>query len=322
MGGLSIVGLGKALPSKVFTNDEFSKFLDTSDEWISTRTGIKQRRLCNLDDKYTSKEDQVSLAIEAASNAIKDSEIDLNKIDICIVATSTAKYAFPSTACMVSKEVGLSENTVAFDISAACTGFAYGLSIAYDLLSNREEDRYALVVGSEEFSKILDFNDRSTCVLFGDGAGAAVVKINKNTTFASTLHSRGDNEVLVAGGIGSHDKLLMEGNAVYRFAITSIENALKELVEKSGISLDEINHVVCHQANKRIIDHVIRSTKQPEKKFFMNLSHYGNTSAASIPIALTEMQEENILKPGDSAYLVGFGAGLTWGGVLVNYKEM
>ncbi|WP_287385897.1 beta-ketoacyl-ACP synthase III [Lachnospira sp.] len=320
MGGLSIVGLGKALPIKTFSNDDFSEFLDTSDEWISTRTGIKERRLCNLEDRYKGEEDQLGLAVAAAREALEDSEIDLNKIDICIVATATPKYAFPATACMVAKELGLSENCMSFDLSAACSGFIYSLNVAHDMLLTKGKDRYALVVGAEEFSKILDFKDRSTCVLFGDGAGAAVVKIDETKAYASANHTRGDDICLISGGVASTRKLSMEGNTVYRFAIGAIEQLLKELVEESKISLEEIGHIVCHQANKRIINHVIRSTKQPEEKFFMNLEHYGNTSAASVPIALKEMQEKGKLKTGDDAYLVGFGAGLTWGGILVNYS--
>ncbi len=319
MDGLNIIGLGKAVPQKAFTNDDFSEFLETSDEWISTRTGIKTRRLCNI-NAYKSNENQLELAIKAAKEALKDSEIEAKKIGICIVATATPTYAFPSTACLVARELGLNEDCMAFDLSAACSGFIYGLSVCKDMLSQRSRDTYALVVGAEEFSKILDFTDRSTCVLFGDGAGAAVVKLKEDDVYASIAHTRGDDKCLVCGGVANDKKLYMDGSAVYRFAIGAIEEVLKELVEKSKYSLEKIDHIVCHQANKRIINHVIRSTKQPEDKFFMNLDHYGNTSAASVPLALKEMQEKGELVAGDKAYLVGFGAGLTWGGILVSYR--
>lgn len=307
MQGIKIVATGRALPQKVVTNDDLSRLVDTSDEWISTRTGIRQRYFCE-------EETCQSLAILAAKRAVEKAEIDKKQIGLVIVATATGDYVFPSVACMVQNALGLETEVLAFDLSAACSGFLYGLGVCRSVLSGQDK-KYALLIGSEQMSRILDMEDRSTCVLFGDGAAAAVLTLEENE-FYQKAWSDGNDEVLSCRGVGyKNQHLLMEGSKVFKFAVKAIAQGIDEILEKAGKTIKDIDYVVCHQANERIIDHVSRKYKGVT--FYKNMDRYANTSAASIPIALDEMYEKGMLKSGMKIILVGFGAGFTWSSALL-----
>ena len=313
MKGLRIVSMGSSLPEKVVTNDDLSKIVDTSDEWISSRTGIKERRIS------TEGETNYQFALEAAKKAIKRAGIGVDEIGTVIVATITPDYMFPSTACIVQKELGLPDDVMSFDISAACSGFLYGIKVAKGLLENLDK-KYALVIGSEQLSRILDFKDRSTCVLFGDGAGAAIIELSDEKEYCQKAWSRGDIDVLNCKGPGNNDSYLkMDGPGVFKFAVTAIKDGVDAILEEKNLTIDDIDYVVCHQANKRIIDHVRKKYNAPEEKFYVNLHKYGNTSAASIPIALEEMMSEGFLSGGKKIIAVGFGGGLTWSSALLEF---
>jgi len=308
--GIRIVSTGRALPDKQMTNEELSSFVDTDDEWIYTRTGIKSRYVC-------SEETCVMLACRAAKQALERSGISKNEIGIVITATTTNDRAFPSVSCMIQSELGLAEELVAFDISGACTGFLFALGTAYGYLRNLT-GKYALLVGSEKLSRILDYTDRGSCILFGDGAGAAVVAINEGE-YVQKSWCRGNEDVLNCNGVGiDNAKLYMDGKEVFKFAVNALSQAIDEVLEKAGRDLDSIDAVVCHQANARIINNVKRKYAQYASKFYINIDKYGNTSAASIPIVLDEMIEKGILKQGNSVLCVGFGAGLTWSGAIID----
>ena len=312
MKNIEIIGTGMAAPSKVVTNDDLSKIVDTSDEWISARTGIRQRRFCDEGESAS------TLAVEAGKNAIKSAGLDADDIGACICASLSGDYATPSMACVVQRELGLRENIPALDVNAACSGFLYGLEVARGLLNGAGET-YALVIGCEQLSKLLDMTDRSTCVLFGDGAGAAVVRLSEDAPYASTLGVRGGFELMVEGAGSSPSHIHMDGTEVFKFATGIIPKCLTELEKKSGIELGSVDKVICHQANERIIDSCIRRMKADPSKFYKNMDRYGNTSAASVPIALSETVEKGEVKNGDLLMMVGFGGGLTWAGALVRY---
>lgn len=307
MQGIKIVATGRALPRKIVTNDDLSRLVDTNDEWIRTRTGIRQRHFCE-------EETCQSLAIEAAFQAVERAGINKQEIGTVIVATATADNVFPSVACMVQNALGLSKEVMAFDLSAACSGFLYGLGVCHSVLLNQKK-KYALLIGSEQMSRILDMEDRSTCVLFGDGAGAAVITLDENE-FYQKAWSDGNSEALSCKGAGYDNQYLsMEGSKVFKFAVKVIAQGIEEILAESGKTIGEIDYIVCHQANERIIDHVSR--KYEGVKFYKNMDRYANTSAASIPIALDEMYEKGMLKEGMQVILVGFGAGFTWSSALL-----
>lgn len=313
MQGLHIVATGRALPRKVVTNEELSKTVDTTDEWIRSRTGIGQRFFCE-------EENSLSLACEASAKAInKAKQTDINcvtEIGVVLVATSTPHMDFPSTACMVKEALGLPKEVIAFDISAACSGFLYGLRIAQGLLMTGEK-KYALVVGAEQLSRIIDFSDRSSCVLFGDGAGAALITIDSSVFFHRAL-SKGDDQALWCMGVGNDGaRLHMNGKDVFRFAVTVVPEEIDAILSEAKLSMEDIDYVVCHQANARIIAHVCKKYPGHEQKFYRNIEKYANTSAASIPIALDEMYERGMLKNGMKIICVGFGAGFTWSSALI-----
>ena len=309
MQGIHIVATGSALPKKVVTNDDLSKIVDTSDEWIRTRTGIGQRYICE-------EETCTTLAIRAAKEAVEKSGVAIEDIGVVVVATVTAEYAFPSTACLVQKALGLSKDVMSFDISAACSGFLYGLKICKGLLEGNSR-KYAVLVGCEQMSRLLDFTDRSTCVLFGDGAGAAVIELD-DSLFVHKAWSDGNSEVLSCKGAGYNDvKIFMEGQEVFKFAVSVIKQGIDEVLSEAGLSMDDIDYVVCHQANERIIDFVSKKYKGHADKFFKNIEDYANTSAASIPIALDTMMKRDMLKKGMKIVSVGFGAGFTWSSALI-----
>lgn len=309
MKGIQIVSTGKALPEEIITNDDLSRIVDTSDEWITTRTGIKKRYICR-------QENTTSLAVKAARKAVTKAHINTDDIGAVIVATSTAENAFPSTAAIVQKELGLSENVLAFDLSSACTGFLHALNAGQALL-NSTDYKYILLIGSEQMSKIIDYTDRSTCVLFGDGAGAVLIKSADNL-YEQVNHIRGNEDVLVCRGVGAKDAYVqMNGNAVFRFAVDVLKQGIDEILKKSDMTLEDIDYIVCHQANERIISHVRKKYPGYEDKFYVNIAEYGNTSAASIPIALDELAEKGCLNKGRKIILAGFGAGLSWSCALI-----
>lgn len=309
MQGIQIVATGRALPKKIVTNDDLSKIVDTNDEWIQTRTGICQRHYCE-------DETCVSLAIEAAKTAIEKSGIDPQDIGVVLVASTSSDYAFPSTACLVQNALGLSKETMSFDISAACSGFLYGMNICKGLLENGRKP-YALLIGSEELTRFMDFNDRASCILFGDGAGAAVLKLS-DTAFVHRAWSDGNLSALSCKGVANDGaKLVMDGKEVFKFAVKALKQGIDTILEDAEITLDEVDYIVCHQANRRIIEHVMKKYQTCDDKFYINIERYANTSAASIPIALDEMYEADMLKSGMKIIAVGFGAGLTWSSALI-----
>lgn len=319
MQGINVLGFGYYLPKKKVINDDFIDHVDTSDEWIKTRTGINSRYLS--EDENTSK-----LAYEASIKAIKNAKIDKEKIDLIIVATMTPDNFTPSTACILQGLLGLNDTKVmAFDINAACSGYVYSLNVANAML-NSGLYKCALVVGCETLSKIIDFTDRSTCILFGDGAGALVIEgsdTKKSYFYARSKYD--EDRFLIAEGIQLSSNmnnsivadhyLKMNGQEVFKFAINALEDGINEILKMSNKTIDDIDIIVPHQANFRIINNVSRKLKLSANKMYVNLDKYGNTSAASIAIALSEGFESGVIKRGMKVILVGFGAGLTWGAV-------
>ena len=309
MNGLRLIGAGKALPSRVLDNEAMTQYVETSDEWITTRTGIRQRYFCGEGENTT------TLAIEAAKNALADSGVDKSEIGCLLVATSSGEYAMPSTACLVHKALELPENIPVMDIGAACAGFLYAVDTARALLM-AHGGKYAIVVGAEQMSHVLDMTDRNTCVLFGDGAGAAVLALEEDAEYYSVVGSRGDLAIQVGGPLRSIP-MTMDGQNVFRFAVSTLPMCVDKLLEKSGLALEDVDWVVCHQANQRIIDASIRRLGVPAEKFYKNLDRFANTSAASVPLAIAEMKESGKLVSGQRVIMVGFGGGLTWAGVMM-----
>lgn len=312
MDAIQVIATGKAIPKKLVTNDDLSKIVDTSDEWISGRTGIKQRYFCDGEQNW-------ELAFHAATEAMNKGEIGKEQIGAIIVGTGTPDYIMPSMACILQEELGLPTDIPAFDINAACSGFIYALRVAGALL--KEEARpYALVIGSEQLSTRADMTDRSTCVLFGDGAGAAVIKRNPQKKFYGVWGTEGNRAALgCRGHLTGSPYIYMDGQTVFRFATQYMTKAAQMVLDQAELTIEDIDYVLCHQANERIIDFVRRQFKAPEEKFFKIIHKYGNTSAASIPLGLAEMEEQGLLEPGKKVLIVGFGAGFTWGRMLLEF---
>ena len=307
MAGIKLLGLGKARGEKIMTNDDMASLVDTSDRWIREKSGIRSR--------YFAKEKtNTDLAAEAAEAAIQRAGIDREDIACCVVCTFTADDQTPATACGVAGRLGLREEILALDLNGACAGFIYGCQLANGLLS-LDRDRYALVIGSEKISPFMDMEDRSTCVLFGDGAGAAVLAWDQAADFFFYGGCRPDREVLHCqrGGF-----IQMGGQEVYRFAVSVVPKAIKGALAVAELEESDIDYFVCHQANERIIDAAARRIGGDPDKFFKNLYSYGNTSAASIPIALCEMEEQGLLREGARLACTGFGAGLTYGCMVIS----
>lgn len=317
---VGIIGLGKYVPEKVLTNQELEQMVETNDEWIVTRTGIRERRIAS-NEQATS-----DLAYEASLNALKAAGITAEDLDLIIVATITPDMAFPATACILQEKLG-AKKAAAFDLSAACSGFIYGLANAANFIATGTY-KYALVVGAECLSKITDYTDRNTCILFGDGAGAAVLgAVSEGRGFQSfELGADGTGGPLlkIEGGGSRYpasksnlderrNYIYMEGREVYKFAVRIMGNAAEEALRKAGMDKSEIDLLVPHQANIRIIQSSLDRLDLSEDKCMINLDKYGNVSAASIPLALAEAAEQGRLKAGDKIVLVGFGGGLTWG---------
>lgn len=328
-----IIGWGKYLPKRVMTNQEISNIVDTSDEWIVTRTGIRERRIAGP------RESTSTLAFEAAARALAVADMHPSDVELIIVATSTPESIFPATACQVQDYLGATR-AGAFDLSAACSGFVYALSMAANAIGAGAVQN-AVVVGAETMSRVLDWKDRGTCILFGDGAGAVVLKGSSipGGVLASTLRSDGsggdllrlpavyNNPVPTLGPEfsqnGYHKNTIrMNGRQVFRFATNAITDSVMDVLEKAEIDVDDLNLIIPHQANVRIIETAAKRLKLPPERFFHNVAEAGNTSAASIPIALCDAVSEGLLHPGDNVIFVGFGGGLTWGASLVKWDVM
>lgn len=309
MNGMRLRAAGRALPVRALTNDDMRQFVDTSDEWITSRTGIRQRYFCGEGESTT------TLAIAAGRQALERSGLAPEEIDCLLVATSSGEYAMPSTACLVHGALGLREDIPAMDVGAACAGFLYALEAARGLLLARG-GRYAMVIGAEQMSSLQDMSDRSVCVLFGDGAGAAIFELDPEAEYVSVQGTRSDLAITV-GGPQREGAMQMDGQAVFRFATTILPRCAQELLKKGGRTMEDVDWVVCHQANERILASSIRRLGAPAEKFYKNLDRYGNTSAASIPLCLCEMMEQGLLKTGQRIIMVGFGGGLTWAGAML-----
>lgn len=312
MDGLKIISTGHYAPDKVVTNDDLSKIVDTSDEWIRERTGIKRRHFCRED------ETNVTLAVEAAEIALNKAAIDKNEIGCLVISTFSGDYLVPSAACLVQEKLGLSDETICFDLNAACSGFVFGIETIRGLLLQSDK-KYGLLIGSECISRRLDMTDRGTCILFGDGAGAALFALDPEKSYTSVFGCHGDLEVInVANDANFPGRVHMAGQATYRFAVSTVPKLIRAVVQKAGIELEDIDAYICHQANARIIDAVAKHLKQPKEKFFFDLDEYGNTSAASVAIALSDAIDKEFIKPGQKVLLSGFGAGKTWGAIIID----
>jgi 3-oxoacyl-[acyl-carrier-protein] synthase-3 len=315
----TIRGVGMYVPERVMTNADLEKLVDTSDEWITSRTGIRERHIA-ADDETSS-----SMGAQAARCAIENAGISPDEIDLVIVGTATPDFPFPATACLVQDALGITGG--AFDVEAGCTSFMYALSAASSFVMSGMHAN-VLVIGTEVLSRILDWTDRSTCVLFGDGAGAVVVSAGEFASFQPQFilgadGSGGPSLCVPAGGSARPaseetiaDRLhfvKMAGPEVFRFATRVVEESTGQVLQKSGLTPEDVDLFIPHQANVRIIDHAVKRLRIPRDRVFLNIDRYGNTSSASIPIALFEAQQNGKLKPGDTILTVGFGAGLTWG---------
>lgn len=325
-----IVGWGCYLPDRTVTNDELSQLVDTSDEWIYQRTGIRTRHIA------AAHETTATLAFEAAARALAVADLHPSQVELIIVATSTPEYMFPATACLVQDYLGATK-AAAFDLSAACTGFVYALQMAAQSIATGSV-RNAIVIGSETMSRVLDWSDRGTCVLFGDGAGAVVLKGSSipGGVMATMLRSDGSGSDLLSlpalyhnpvpmlgsefSSNGHHKNIIdMDGRQVYRFATNVIASSIQEVLKKAELTVEDIALFIPHQANTRIIETAAKKLKVPMEKFYLNVEHNGNTSAASIPLALCDAVREGRLKPDDNVVFVGFGGGLTWGASVVKW---
>lgn len=322
-----IAGTGSALPGKILTNTELEQLVDTSDEWITTRTGIKERRIA-VEGEYTS-----TFAAEAGRRAMEMAGVHPEEIDLIILGTVTPDFPFPSTACIVQDLLGAT-NATAFDLSAACSGFIFGLSIAEKYIRSGAA-RKVLVIGAEVLSRIVDWQDRNTCVLFGDGAGAVVLEASDSDHSLLSTHTFSNGSywnLLYQPGSGSRNPatnsrtiderliyLKMEGNDVFKHAVRSMEEAAVKALEANGLSASDLALMIPHQANRRIIDATAKRLGLGADRLFTNLEKYGNTSSASIPIALDEANRQGILKPENKLLVVAFGGGFTYGSALINW---
>lgn len=308
--GLKIISTGSYLPQKIVKNTDLEKIMDTSDEWIQKRTGIAERR-------YVENEDTSDLAYHAAAEALKDID-DTGNIKAIITASFTPDIVMPNMSSLIHNRLGLAEEVFSLDINMACSGFCGALKVAEGILKHGE---LGLVISSEVISKHLNMEDRSTAVLFGDGAGAVVVeKTDDDQYFDFGVVEGYESLMMHAKNIGDHpDYVTMNGKDVFRFAVRSVPLTINRLLDNYKIDIDDIDHIVLHQANKRIIEHVSKVLKLDIDRFYMNLSKYANTSAATIPIALDEMNREGILKHGDKVLFVGFGAGLSYCSTLITW---
>lgn len=311
------------VPEKVVTNDDLSNIVETNDEWIATRTGIRRRHL-------STGENTSEFCIEVGKKLLSKTNTNPEDIDLIIVATITSDYSTPSTACLVQRALGC-VNAWAFDLSAACSGFVYALSVA-DKFVKSGQYKKVLVFGAETLSKIVDWTDRATCVLFGDGAGGALVEPSEDSgVIDEDMHSKGEDGLKLTGGERkvrnmvcnpeeeNKNYLEMDGRAIFNFATKTVPKSVSILLERNNLTVDDIKYIVPHQANSRIIEVVAKKLKTTMDKFFIDVDEFGNTSAASIPIALGHMDSKGLLQKGDYIIITGFGGGLTWGSTLIKW---
>ena len=312
MNGIKLRGTGRAVPAGVVTNGDLARMVDTSDEWITSRTGIKRRYRCAA-------ETHTELCVRAARTALERAGASPADIGACIVATVTPDTIVPSAACMLQRELGLPTDTPCFDLNAACTGFVYALH-TMECLLNASSRKFGLVVGCEVLSRVVDWTDRNTCILFGDGAGAAVVECREGwPSIGAVLGSRGDGELLRLPGVGKANLLTMEGAKVFKFAVETVPACIGAVLDKAGMTAEDVDFFVFHQANARIIDLAVRKYHIPPEKYYKNIENYGNTAAASVPLVLSELEEQGRIGPGSRMLVVAFGGGLTWGGAMIEF---
>jgi 3-oxoacyl-[acyl-carrier-protein] synthase III len=323
-----ILGTGSYAPDRILTNEDLAKMVDTSDEWIVARSGIRERRIAAADQATS------DLAVLAAQRALEDAGVAASEIDLLVVATVTPDLPMPSTACFVQHKLGIPTTAACFDLNAACSGFIYGLDTACAMIGSGRYKK-ALVIGAEKLSSIVDWQDRGTCLLFGDGAGAAVIGASDTPgigLIGTKLGALGEDTDLLcipAGGsrapttpesIARGDHFIkMKGKEVFKLAVRVMEEAARDILEQHGLAATQIGLVIPHQANLRIIDAIAQYLELPMERFFVNVDRYGNTSAASIPIALDEARKAGRINPGDLTLLVAFGAGLTYGSALIRW---
>ena len=326
MQSIGIKGMGYYVPENVFTNFDFEKIIDTNDEWIRTRTGIIERRFASKDQATS------DLATEASLKAIKNAKINKEDVDMIILATTTADYIAQGAACIVQNKLGL-KKIPCFDLNAACTGFIYGLEVAYSLVKSGLY-KNILVIGAETLSRIVDMQNRNTCVLFGDGAAAAIVgEVEKGYGFLGfSIGAEGEDNMILKVPAGGSKKpnneetiknrenfVIMKGQDVFKFAVSTLPKVTSDALEKAKLKVNDLSMVFPHQANLRIIESAAKRMKFPLEKFYMNLSRYGNTSSASVGIALGEAIEKGLVKKGDNIALTGFGGGLTYGSTIIKW---
>lgn len=331
MVGINILGSGTCVPERILTNTDLAELVDTSDEWITTRTGIKERHISEGEPTWF-------LAVEAGRKALAKSQLPVEDIDLIIVSCLTPDYATPSISCIVQRELG-AVNAMTIDINCACSGFVYAVDMARRYLSVGDDVKNVLVIGAEELSRIVDYSDRSSCILFGDGASAWVITAS-DKLFSSSLGADGKGARFLVSkytdtsifykqevadkypdGLTTSDEryLMQDGKEVYKFATKILAYVANKALEKIGLSPQDIDVYVPHQANLRIIQTAASNLGVPMDKFYVNMERYGNTSSASIPIAFNEAVENGFIKRGDKVCLVGFGAGLTYGAVIIEY---
>lgn len=323
-----ILGTGSYAPERVLTNEDLAKVVETSDEWIRTRTGIRERRIAGENEQVS------DMGVRAAQRALDDAGLKPADIDLLVVATVTPDMPMPASACFIQHKLGVPTTAACFDLNAACSGFIYALDTACAMVASGRYKK-ALVIGVEKLSAVVDWQDRTTCVLFGDGAGAAVVGTSNDPQrglIGTRLGAFGDGAELLyishggsrspatAESLANHDHCIrMKGKEVFKLAVRAMDEAARDILEQHGIRADQISLVIPHQANLRIIESISQYLELPMERFFVNVDRYGNTSAASIPLALDEARRAGRIKPGDLTLLVAFGAGLTYGSALIRW---
>lgn len=328
MPSIVILGTGSYAPERILANEELARMVDTSDEWIRTRSGIRERRIAAPGEQTS------DMAVHAARRALEDAQLGTDDIDLLIVATVTPDMTMPAAACIIQHKLAMKPTTACFDLNAACSGFIYALDTASAMVASGRY-RKAMVIGVEKLSAIVDWQDRTTCVLFGDGAGAAVIGPRTEAgrgLIGTRLGAYGEGYDLLcipAGGsnvpptaesVAARDHFVrMKGKEVFKLAVRAMDDAAREILEQHQLRADQISLVIPHQANLRIIESISQYLELPMDRFFINLDRYGNTSAASIPIALDEARRSGRIKPGDLTLLVAFGAGLTYGSALIRW---
>ncbi len=324
--GVRIAGTGSCVPDRVLSNKDLEKMLDTSDEWIVQRTGIRERRICDPEKGESNR----TLCVKALGRALEDAHMQASELDLIIIATCTGESTVPAVACRVAAELG-AEGAAAFDLVAACSGFVFALNTAHALVRAGAFNTVG-VVGCDQMSSILDYTDRSVCILFGDAAGAAVVRVTDDPAkglITQCMHADGTGwpdlylprhaEQLIAAGASEDTplgKLKMNGRAVYKFAVSRFSELIEETLQKANLTVEQIDHFVCHQSNARILESARERFGIPEEKMYVNIDHYGNSSAGSVPLCFDQLRQAGKITDGQLVMFLAFGAGLTWGSSL------